>query len=92
MFPPKGSQSPDWDTKRTYLSHKLSIFYKSSSTEGANKSLCCQNWSNVDLNQRLCTVLKRHDFVVYGLPVFYVFVRDSQFEYEFFERPNNRRI
>jgi len=64
MFPPK-SQSPSWDPQSTFQANNLKVYFKKQH-EGKEKTVM------ISRSTRLGKVLRRNDYVIPRIPVFFV--------------------
>ena len=80
MFPPIGNR-PTWDKHGVYQSHRLLVFCQTK-----NQLL------NIHVKTQLGKVLKRKDYVMPRIPVFYVISRDSPFLSTFLKKKSSKLL
>ncbi|KAK9813825.1 hypothetical protein WJX73_000343 [Symbiochloris irregularis] len=106
MFPPDGSNAPEWDSQHAYQRDSLQLYYLSNAAtplpveqltevlhggwpegiqeEGPKRyGPKAAHWIAIDDACSLKDILDRKDYVVPGVPVFFVVARDSEFQTRF---------
>ena len=86
MFP-KDDYAP-WDEKRSYVYDKLCVYYQTNATdiEGQGTNFKKKAFKKIDPQMTLLQALQLPDHVVPAMPLFTVFVKNSQYLKEFMER------
>ena len=80
MFPPVGNR-PSWDKNGIYLCNSLLIFCQTK-----------EQLLNININSQIDQVLKRKDYIMPRIPVFYVLSRDSPFVSTFLKKKSNQLL
>jgi len=93
MFPPDNPEYAQWDKNRSYTIDKIEVYFETNWTKPILSNVPykeTKRWIRIKHTTTIEAVLKHPDYIIPGIPIFYIVARGNAFYKTFLEKPLNK--